>query len=350
MGKSLTNQMNRAIYSHMAIGHSKRAERAGGVDTSMRIYSHGKDGEHGQLGKLKDASRQFGRWMREKHPEIRLARDIRPEHVQEFMLDTAAHSWSPVTYNNMLSTMQKLGRLTADTFSGSSASWTSGLQRQQANPSDKKRSVAFSERERALIRNDADHSSSEALKAGAFGSYYGLRVGSIASLRVGDIHPDYIHIERDKGGRSRDIYYTSMQQKQQALKALQWASEHGRASAGDKVFGIKANSIGRALQRSCRKNGISAAHVSSSSQHALRKSYARERYEQEYSKRHNGQSPYIDKSDWTERHWGDERETELVEGVHYDSEAWDVVADELGHGRGRTDLFNAYIVGTQDLV
>lgn len=346
MGKSLTNQMNRAVYEHLALGHSKRAERAGGVDTSLRIYSCGKDGQHGQLGKLKDASRQLGRWMKENHPEVKWARDITPEHVQEFLLDGSAHNWSAATFNNMLSTCQKLGRLCGDSFGTSSSSnWAGKLKPIRFDADKKKRAVAFTERERATIRNDADHSSSEALKAGAFGSYYGLRVGSIASLRVGDIHPDYIHVERDKGGRSRDIYYHSMEQKEQALKALQWASEHGRTASSDKVFGIKSNSIGRAIQRSCAKHGIDSAKSSGSSVHALRKSYARERYEQTYSARHHGQSPYMDRLTHEERHWGDFQAFDEV--ARYDAEAWDEVSDELGHGRGRTELFNAYIADTQ---
>lgn len=333
MGKSLYQQMSRAISEHTAAGHSKYRERAGGVDTTLRVYSKT------QYKDLKQTARQFGDWMKQEHPEVKWASQITSDHVSEFLNDSTAHDWNAATTAKEMSYLQKIGGLCGDTYSGNKWGWTDGLQRPQS--SEKERCEAMTGLERDCIRESAENGRGEALKAASFGSYFGLRVQSIPRITVNDVQNDGLHIIGDKGGRDRVIPYSSADQREAAQKAVQWAADHDRTGS-DPVFSVGSNAIGRSVQRCLKSNGYS---VGSSSMHALRKTWARERYEAEYAAGHGGLSPYIDTKTHEERHALDDRD--LSEGVKYDRTAWDVVAAELGHGSGRTDLFNAYIKATQ---
>lgn len=333
MGRSLYQQMSRAISEHTATGRSKYRERAGGIDSTLRVYSRA------QYKDLKQTAREFGDWLKQEHPEVKWASQITPDHIAEYLNDSTAHEWNAATMGKNMSYLQKLGGLCGDTFSGGKWNWTDGLQRPQSV--EKARCEAMTGAERDTIRQSAESGRGEALKAASFGSYFGLRVQSIPRLRVQDIQADGIHIYGDKGGRDRVVPYSSTEQQEAARGAVQWAEAHGRTGA-DPVFSVTANSIGKSVQRCLRAHGY---EIPDSSMHALRKTWARERYEQEYSTRHHGESPYRDTGTHEERHAGDSRST--AEGVRYDRVAWDIVAAELGHGKGRTDLFKAYIVDTQ---
>lgn len=335
MLRSIKQQLNRALSEHSRSGHSKRADRKAGVNTELYSYSQS------QYKDLKAFNSQFGAWMATAHPDVKRVKDIKTEHLQGFL---AAHlsTWNAQTYNKMLSLAAKSSRMAANTFHISSDSWDKGIVRMDKSQFEKDRTVCVTAKELAAIRSDAKTATGEGIKAAVFGSYFGLRSGSIPYIQVEDLHTDHIHIRQDKGGRPRDIPIRTREQKAAVQAALRHAETHQR-SGSDTVFGCKSAAITKAVSRSCSKHGLQTIKDSRSGQHAMRKSYARMRYEEEYAKLH-GRSPYRDASG-NDRHALDDRDP--AERVEYDRTAWNIVDDELGHGRDRMDLFQAYIVQTQ---
>ena len=152
---------------------------------------------------------------------------------------------------------------------------------------------------------------------------FGLRLAECAGLKVSDFEPVglptrgrpkderpyVIHVrEGAKNGRYRDF----------RVRKGDWPyiADLKRHMAPDAYIcgGIGARAISKSVSGQLDRLGLRERYPREP-MHAIRKMYARERFNEE---KNRGLS---------------------------NREAWDIVAAELGHGKGRTDLYDVYIKG-----
>lgn len=293
--RNISQQLKQAVRSNITLGHSKANERQMGI--SNRIYSI-QNSEN-----MINTANQFGKWLNQSHPEIKWAKQLTAEHAKEFILSQKA--WNQNTAYAKASQINQLGRLINATYK-----CNINLKVDIAPPSEGKniRDIAITPSDLSLIR-DSLAPGSNGRTAVEISSRCGLRIKEISHLRGNRINLDKQVIEvregakngkyRDVPIRDKDIAYFRVLKEQ--------------AGIGYVTQGVKDDSLNRAIRRAMERCGV-ADQYKLTTNHAIRKTYARERFNQELQ---NGKTK---------------------------TAAWSHVQVELGHGsQFREKLYNVYI-------
>lgn len=303
--RSLKSQLKYAVQKCQRFGKSKHADKSNPeVNTKEGVYSISTSDA------LKDTMKNFANFMAEVHPEIGYVRDITVDHINDW-ITAREKDWSNTTWDNMVTRISKMEVLLNKTYH-LELDLTTDIKHRDKDRQNKEeiRNVAMSREDlSAIIRQLSSSTSPNALRAVEITSRCGLRVREASCLRYSniDLENKCIHvIEGAKNGRKRDVairdkdipYFTAL-----------------KAQTGNNPYvtgGIKEDSINKAIRRAMGCIGI-ADKYNNTTEHAIRKLYASERFEEEKEKGYN------------------------------DKKAFTAVQHDLGHGDFRTKLFNTYV-------
>lgn len=310
--RSLSAQLNYCVSDCFCCGVSKRADRKNGVPLGSRVYSV-QTAEN-----LRATADNLANFIKEKHPEIKLVKEIKTEHIQEW-IDEREKKWSDKTLKEQISRVGKLSEICSKTY-GITLNWKIETpERAKGHNIKKIREIAMDKADLLLLKDDLSQKgrSENALRAVEIASRCGLRSKEIARLRTDciDIENKCLHIvEGAKNGKKRDVpirkkdlpYFEDLKNTCMYFNNSEYVTD-----------GVSEDSLNKAIRRSLQRLGLDDKYKNTSI-HSIRKSYATERYNEELK-----------------RNKGDERKS------------WEKVQEELGHGnRFRKELFNTYIQHT----
>lgn len=296
--RSITQQLQYSIRDHITLGHSKYAERAMGVEN--RIYSI----QHSE--NLLQTADQFGRWLKENHPEIKWVKNIRPEIVKEYIeFKQNQGQWNSNTIYTKVSQLGKIGELVNETYHSHVDFKINFV---KPSPDGNIRNVAMDRVDIEKLKT-ALAPESNGRTAVEVADRAGLRIREIAHLRAENINLEKQIIEIREGGKNgkyRDVPIRN--------KDLNYFRDlKGRIGTGYVTHGVQEDSLNRAMRRALEREGL-AEKYEKTTNHAIRKTYARDRYEEELR---NGQN---------------------------EKRAWETIQEELGHEpHTRNELLHTYI-------
>ena len=299
--RSLKQQLNYCITQNCRIGESKRAARRDpNNNLKGQVYSV-QTAEN-----LRSTAKSFSVWMRQEHPEIRMAALLRPEHVQSWV-DANSKNWTEQTAYNKISQMRTIFIQVNNTYG-------CHLPPLEVDPpvkvkAHKIRDKRLEKEDFMLLRQEMQNRTTQARYAVEIAYRCGLRAKEIARLHADCINTNKWIIEVREGaknGKHRDVPI------READRA--YFAELKQEKAGDYICkGVQEDSLNHAIRRAMQDIGIADKYPCTSI-HAIRKLYATERM-------------------------GEERKKGLEE-----REAWSIVQQELGHGSDfRQKLYNTYV-------
>lgn len=206
-------------------------------------------------------------FLKEKHPEVRLATEIKTEHVQEF-LNLKAQTCSKATIEQYVSKANKMQNLINKTFGSNNKLVLEIPKTKKEVYRDKQLSAEHYKLLKKSIKNDNILKSIEAAKN------FGLRVEDISSLRKGDIDIEkkIVKVIDSKGGRNRIVKLKTKEQLEVAKKLF-----NSKLALTERIVPIKPDSINKGLNREMTKLGIKENYINTGI-HAIRKLYAQEEF------------------------------------------------------------------------
>jgi len=333
----MVQQLNYAINENRRIGESKRAYKMSHEGkTDAKIFSNL------YAKSLHDTAKSLGKFMREMYPDVRMANQIKSEHVQAY-INTMSPNWSRKTMETKISAIKKIGECIRTTFPtkekdyGNKADYyrndsdvgvidksyygnKSDYYRNNAKTSpfiieqtktvrrESVRDVAMDKEDfQLLLRNMKPGSNARICIEITYRC--GLRVNEVACLRRSNININKRCLELREGtktGKWRDV---PIRDKDMAFfRELVANTQHEYVTRG-----IQPGSLNKAIRRKMKEVGIAEKYLRTTD-HSIRKTYASERMEEERA---------LGKSERA---------------------GWSVVQYELGHGAGfRHSLYVTYV-------
>lgn len=304
--RSIKAQLNHAICENAKIGESKR---------SYKSQHDGKTNGHtfsvGYTEALRDCAGSFSKFLRVEHPEIRMIKDIKMEIAQQW-IDANKDNWSNAMMDNRISQLKVLATQINNTYKGADVHMDGLKNSKELTRDDKIRDKAMERADYEAIRDKLQRSQSSAKYAVEIAGRSGLRIKEISHLKTEniDLRKNVLHIvEGAKNGKHRDVpiresdrgYYEKLKDELQCKKQEYVCG------------GVKENSLNNSIRNAMKELGISEKYKMTSN-HSIRKMYAKERMVEELSKGYS------------------------------EEKAWSVVQKELGHGDGfRKALYKTYV-------
>ena len=304
--RSLKSQINYAITKNAHIGESKRSYR-----NQHDGKTNGRTFSVGYTEVLRDCANSFAKYIKAEHPDIRMAKEITTRVVQQW-IDYNKDKWSNATTNNRISQMQVIAQQINNTYKEADIHLDELKNNKDQKRDDKIRDKAMDRKDYEAIRYNLQQSQSQARHAIEIAGRNGLRIKEISCLKTKniDLEKNVLHItEGAKNGKYRDVpirkmdrnYYLNLKKELENMKQEYVCG------------GVKEDSLNRAIRSEMKQLGLNRKYEKTTN-HAIRKMYARERMEEERS---NGKS---------------------------EEKAWSIVQKELGHGSGfRQALYKTYI-------
>lgn len=302
---SFKHQFYRAIDASFEPGRSKHSDKKNPEESpGERIYSYK------QRKNLKDLSSNFVNFCKENN--VKGIKNLNPEVAKAFLEAKQREGASGQTIKVYRSELSKIGRVMSNFYGKNIDLKSPKLEPQsQAKDQAKLRTVAMSDKDLTRFLESKTRLS-ESKMGVILSRSFGLRVSEVVKLRPCDVSERGIQIIQSKGGRNRFVPARTEQQRE----VIRTLKEHFGADKlpTDRYFSTKENSMNRYLHTGLKRIGITTYSDHRTGFHSLRKAYATEYYN---SLRASGKSH---------------------------TEAWDTVSQDLGHGKGREDLFRVYVV------
>lgn len=280
-------------------GTSKHSDKISGQKAG-KIYSYS------SYNNRQDVAKEFCSWMKEYHPEIKMASDLNERHATEFLAKKSGEV-STNTLTNIRSQLTGIAGAINHTYKTAEISLDTPVMSGTVDKNVKTVSMVKSDYVK-LVDSYKDAYSTGAIGARVIYSS-GLRASEVCTLKGSDITVKdgvaRVHVANGKGGRMRDVVITDKER----VDTLRDISEHFGES---RVCDIKPQSLEINISR--HLNSIETdQEYKYNSCHSLRKEYAQDMYDQHKA---SGCSP---------------------------SEAWGRTCESLGHSADRQALFNTYI-------
>lgn len=281
---SLKSQLNHAILGCFIPGADKHSAKQPTVagklalpDNTPYIYSIEYKDE------LLALSSQAMTFIKKHHPKIKLLKNITVEHWNEFLTEKA-RTCSTTTLERYTSNIRKFNRNINHIYR-INIDWHSGLRAptSQVTPDGDLLRIQQMSREdfSAIIKwMTRPAGRSLAYIACELSARFGHRVAGAADAIVEHIHFDkpgrygfgQVYI-REKGGRPRYVDIKSLDDRQFLQKLTEGKSP------GDKLVGIKKDSINKQINRAMTALGLKK-YYPETSEHSIRKMYAQETWDQ----------------------------------------------------------------------
>lgn len=275
MSKNLKAQFHYVIENNFKPGMDKHSMKHQDYKSEVRgtkIFSYS------DRQNLINTSAHLANWLKEAHPEVKMVRDIRSKHIQEY-LNKNSVGWTKATVELRMSHLRKLETLANNTFKGSEVKFTHDLVKPAGNDPTRIMPMSRSDYNRLLVAmKDSESAGKTAFElAGRFG----LRVSETTKLQYRDITEKEdgtmnLHIHNSKGGHSRDIQVG----KPADIQYLKELVVGHQGDSIDRVVPIQDDSVNKFINRTMEKAGIDEYRDASTSIHALRKMVAQELYDE----------------------------------------------------------------------
>ncbi|MGL5477892.1 MAG: tyrosine-type recombinase/integrase [Clostridium sp.] len=264
MGRNIKYQLKTAVESNFTPGAKKHSIKKSLGTDNTRSYSYA------DRKNLIDFTANFSNWLKEAHNEIKLVKDIKSSHVQEF-LNSKAKECSYATVKQYMSKANKMQNIINKTY-GCNNKLNIEIPKSLSSKQvlrDQQMSVKDYEKIHSVMKIGGN-----GYKALEIGRNFGLRVSEIVKLqkRDIDIKKNEIRVIDAKGGRDRTVRLMTEDQVRVA-KSLYNSVERDL----DRIVPVRANSINMALNRAMYKLDIKNDYKETSF-HSIRKLYAQEEY------------------------------------------------------------------------
>lgn len=299
MGRNLKYQFNFCITQNFKEGMDKHSIKAQGIKNDGKIFSYA------DRKNLIDVASNFSNYMKENHKEIKLIKDIKSNHVQEF-LNSKAKTCSYTTLEQYISKFNKLKIVAENTYK-CDLNFNKKLVMPEKEK-EKKRNTAMNRNDFNKLENYYKDSSSTGKTAIQLSSKLGLRVSECTKLQGRDIdlEKNIVRIIDSKGKRNRDVPIRNEDREYFSELKVKLADR-------ERACPVRPDSIHSSLNKAMNALDIKKEY-SCTSVHAIRKMYAQE----EYDKR-------------------------IQQGMER-KEALDEVSELLGHGKDRMELMKEYVL------
>lgn len=299
MARNLKWQFLNAINSNFKEGMDKHSIKADGLMDKTRIFSYA-DREN-----LKDVASNFSNFMKENYSDVKMVKDIKPEHIQSF-LNNKSDNCSRKTLEQYGSKFNKLENIVNNTYN-INANYK-GFVVPAGKENTKIRNVAMTKNDFKKLENGFANSKSNAKEAIQLSAKLGLRVSETVKLQGRDIdlNKGTVFVKDGKGGRDRHIPI-------RAEDKGYFANLKASVGETERICPVQSDSINKAVQRCMERVGISEKYQDTSI-HSIRKMYAQEQFN---SYREQGME--IDK-------------------------ALGAVSVDLGHSENRLELMKEYVL------
>lgn len=298
---SLYHQMYRAVESAFTPGQSKHAAEE--YERRARVYSY----EYRQ--KLNDFSADFSKYIKTHYPEIKLIKEIEPDHVSEYLEAKHDAGCSDSYVKSLTSYASKLGHLTSNLYQ-CDINWHDDVKTPEiaSKTAEIEPINDISVDDWSRLKEHIEEKDCQSSRALVVAAAFGLRVSELTKICPADISDDSLHIHRSKGGRSRDLEVRTDEQRE-AIEMLKELSKD--LDTLERVFTVKGSSINKFYRENASAVGIEDCEVYGV--HQLRRLHATEYYH------------------------------ELKEDGYSELDACDAVSEWLGHGKNRSDIIKLYV-------
>lgn len=287
--RTMVSQFKYAVMKSKAFGESKHDERGKGSQSLAKCKSYSFRTYGGRL----DVAKQFGKFLQENHPEIRMARDVTFDAAQEWLDSKAYSGCTKATLEGYTTDVRSLFRLCERAYPTFSHVTDKILRENIKCPEEHPELVRDSHRDAVgMIREDYEKlrdsfsKSSNGYRGCLIGEMTGARSEGCVRLKGTDIHIEngkcWVHLT-EKGGLQRDVDVV----KPEYIKALQGLKSKAKDGyvLNHRGNPIKAKSLSDQYRQHMKKLDLSRDYTGTNS-HAIRKLWANERYH-EYRKDHS---------------------------------------------------------------
>lgn len=259
--RNLKYQFLQAINSSFKENQDKHSDKKNHIRNTHKIYSFS------SRSNLINLSSDFSNYMKNMHSEIKLVKDVKSEHIQEF-LNSKVENCSQKTLEQYQSQFRKLEKVVQEKYN-CEVSYESTLPLSLKNGGGKIRN-------QMLIDDDFDTllagcTNQNLINSLLLSRYYGLRASECAKLKISDCKSDEIHIVDSKGKRSRVIPITNKNQKD----TIEYILSHTNRN---RVCNCQTESLQQAFRRELQKTGLSDKYHNGAF-HLCRKAFATEQYQ-----------------------------------------------------------------------
>ena len=298
MGRNLKYQFKSAIESCFKESMDKHSLKHQQGIGGNKIFSYS------DRKNLIDLSSNFSNFMKESHPTIKYIKEIKPQHIQQF-LNSKSQDCSTKTLEQYVSKFNKLEKVVNGVYHAQ-VNFRSGFI--VPNGKEKIRSIPMSRKDFNRLLSCVQGSKSLAVNAVILASIFGLRVSECVNIQGRDIQVDkgMLHIHESKGGRSRDLVIPNeYRQYMESLKSSVKDTE--------RVIPIKEDSVNKFLSRQLEALGLGQYREHNTGIHSIRKMVAQE---------------FFDNC---------RREGQTIQ------QSLNITSHMLGHGSGRNELMKHYV-------
>lgn len=267
--RGIANQLSYAVGQNKAMGQSK-------YSANKDVRHDGRSYSYAAHNKKLDIAKNFGHWMRDNHPEVTKAIDIKAEHMNEY-LKKKAETCRPATLRLYASDLRSISKCVSRTFGRSAIKNPKIDIVTPTNDRQPSRTMAMDSKDidkiQAHLRPDSNADRALKLERAT-----GARVEGLTHIRPIDIHihnenSASVYIYGEKGGRNRtvQVYGKEHIKNLSHLKELQTVPERP-------IVAIKKDGINRAFNRVMHQIGIKGKYELTSV-HAMRKEWAQRTYD-----------------------------------------------------------------------
>lgn len=264
MSRNIKYQLLTCIDKNFCPGTNKHSLKIAKKMDNTRIFSYS------DRKNLINVYSQFASYLKKNFDSVKFVKDIKAEHIQNFLNTKAAEGCSKETLHTYWSNFNKMQNLINSTYHAHVN--FSGCFVPAPRSADKIRCHAMSDGDFKKLYQS--YGSKSVMRDVLHISYAaGLRADEVVNLqgRDIDIENGVVKVFHGKGGKNRDVpIEDSDKQYFQSLK--------DRYSDNDRIVGIKKNSIYKSINRHKAMAGISCSYYHTAI-HAIRKNYAQRQYD-----------------------------------------------------------------------
>lgn len=305
--RSMRSQLLYALDRSTVVGQSRRADRERGKDTRETTYSRSR------AETLRDRAKNFSSFMSDRFPEVRRARDITKDHILAYIEEHP--QWSTATRREVISEMGVIERRVVGAY-GSTQGWTEGIEIPKTH--ERIRDRAMDRGDAELLEKMLGDGRSRARDGFLAAEALGLRSCEVVGITGSDIDTKrwvaHLRGSYTKGGKDREVSIAPRDRERMRFLSDRYGDR--------RICPMQSESYNKALRRVMKRAGIDEKY-SNTTEHAVRKLWARDRYVANGGIL--GRDPKRDPACMN---------------------AWLPVQKELGHGdRFRSELFETYIGG-----
>lgn len=306
--RALQQQIRHAIAECSHIGESKRNYKMQhNGQTDERVFSiQTKEN-------LVNCASSFSKYVKREHPEVKWARDITQEVVQQW-LDANKDNWNQSTMRAYISAMKKIAKQLNATYKNCHVDLEGLKNNKEQNLMDKERNVIMERTDYEALCQSLRTSQAQARVAIEIAGRSGLRAKEISRLKTKNIDLDKNILLIDEGAKNGKKRTVPIRPKDREFYARLKENLESKNQAYV-CDGVSEDSLNSGIREKMKELKLDKKYKNTTI-HSIRKMYAKERYEEKLAKGYN------------------------------EEKAWSVVQKEIGHeARFRQFLFNVYVLG-----